>query len=154
MNTDDWKKELNQVTAIAEERVRKLRQLLLTPGAVDESEVRIAIQDAITPLNVAAEIASEGPCLFVDHEAAAPCDCGANGTSRAACDPDCASRSGLYAVVEAYQGVYHQGFETRDEAIAFVHRKLDETGRDEDYAYRVLQVSDEWNSDDLLPGER
>lgn len=59
-----------------------------------------------------------------------------------------------YAAAEAYTGQYHQGFATRDEAIAFVHRCLDATGRDEDYAWRVLQVLDEWDSDDLLPGER
>jgi hypothetical protein len=58
-----------------------------------------------------------------------------------------------YAVVEAYQGIYHQGFKTRDEAISFVHRKLDATASGDDYAYRVLQVLDEWTSDDLLSGE-
>jgi hypothetical protein len=59
-----------------------------------------------------------------------------------------------YAAAEAYSGQYHQGFKTREEAIAFVHKQLDETEQDTDYAWRVVQVLDEWNSEDLLPGER
>lgn len=58
-----------------------------------------------------------------------------------------------YAVAEVYQGKYHQGFKTKDEAIAFVHENLDLAERGEDYAWRLLIVQDEWNSDDLLPGE-
>lgn len=59
-----------------------------------------------------------------------------------------------YAVVEVIQGECHQGFYSRDEAIAYVHKRLDEIPRDDDYEFRVMQVLDEWSSDSLLPGER
>ncbi|MBD3609442.1 MAG: hypothetical protein HUJ30_02730 [Gammaproteobacteria bacterium] len=59
-----------------------------------------------------------------------------------------------YAAAEAYQGEYHQGFKTRDEAIAYVHKRLDQVDREDDYAWRVLRVLDEWDSDALLPGEQ
>ncbi len=68
-----------------------------------------------------------------------------------------------YAVVEVYRGEYRQGFKTRDDAVAYVHRRFDDIvsgavddpiGRDDDYEFRVVQVLDEWSSTDLLPGER
>ena len=59
-----------------------------------------------------------------------------------------------YAVIEVYSGEYHQGFKSRDEAITFVHKRLDDTPREDNYEFRTLLVLDEWSSDDLLWGER
>jgi len=59
-----------------------------------------------------------------------------------------------YAAVEVIQGEYHQGFKSREQAIAYVHERLEKVDVNEEYAWRVLRVLDEWNNDDLLPGER
>lgn len=66
-----------------------------------------------------------------------------------------------YAVVEVYRGEYHQGFKSRDDAVAWVHKRFDdivagedEIERDDDYEFRVVQVLDQWSSNDLLPNER
>ncbi len=61
-----------------------------------------------------------------------------------------------YAVVELYQGEYHQGFKSREEAEKYVHKRLDEIQMplEQNYGFRVVLVLNEWDSQDLLPNER
>ena len=59
-----------------------------------------------------------------------------------------------YAAIEVYSGQYIQGFRTREEAISFIHKCIDVAEINDNYGWRVLQVLHEWDSDNLLPGER